>query len=515
MTKYWHKYIIGVIPLVCGLLILISCAVNRVTGQQELILMPEGMEIKLGQEKYAPSRQLHGGDYRLDPKLTRYVNEVGQRLAVVSDRKLPFEFTVLNNSKPNAWALPGGKIAINRGLLVELKSEAELAAVLGHEIVHAAARHGAKRLERDLFLNGALLVVAMVTGSGDYSALALGGVVVGSELISQGYSKEAELEADHYGIVYMVRAGYDPWAAIELQETFLRLSKAKKSNWLSGLFASHPPSEERVKQNKAIVASLKPENGIVGVARYRKETAHLVKVKPAYDAYENGCRALEAGDYRTAKNLSQKAMQIEPREALFSSLLGDALTAIGDQQAAMTCYNDAVEKDAGFFRHYLQRGLLSLKLGQRQQARQDLEKSLKLLPTADANHGLGHLTLAEGRERKAVRYFRKAADSHSEIGKAAALMLHRLDLPNNPDRYLKTSLKWKKKCIEVTIKNPTSVPVTRIDVMMKKGKQKKHFTISQTILPGERLKYQTDVKVAERKELYRWRVTLEKAAIGK
>jgi len=515
MAKYRKKYFIGAIPVVCGLLILMGCAVNPVTGQQELTLMPEGMEIKLGQEKYAPSRQMHGGDYRLDPKLTRYVNEVGQRLAVVSDRKLPFEFSVLNNSKPNAWALPGGKIAINRGLLVELNSEAELAAVLGHEIVHAAARHGVRRLERGLLLNGALLVVAIVAGSGDYSTLALGGAAVGSELISQGYSREAELEADHYSIVYMVRTGYDPWAAIELQEAFLRLSKAKKSNWLSGLFASHPPSEERVKQNKAMVTSLKPENGIVGAARYRKEIAYLVKVRPAYDAYENGCRALKAGDYRAARSLAREAMRIEPREAMFYSLLGDTLTEIGDQRQAMTYYNDAVEKDADFFRHYLQRGRLALKLGQRKQARKDLEKSLKLLPTGDAYYDLGQLVLTEGKERKAVRYFRKAADSRSEAGKAATLMLHQLDLPNNPGRYLKTSLKREKGCIEVIIQNPTSVPVTRLDVMVKKRKVKKRFTISQTIPPGARLKYRTDVEIVKRKELYRWQVTIEKAAVGK
>ena len=82
------------------------------------------------------------------PELTTYVNEVGQKLAAVADRKLPYEFVVLNNSVPNAWALPGGKIAVNRGLLTELQNEAELAAVLGHEIVHAAARHGAKAQER-------------------------------------------------------------------------------------------------------------------------------------------------------------------------------------------------------------------------------------------------------------------------------------------------------------------------------------------------------------------------------
>lgn len=514
MAKYRQKYIIGAIPLVWVVLILMGCAVNPVTGQRQLALMPEGMEIHLGEKKYAPSRQMHGGDYRLDSELSRYVNDVGQRLAAVSDRQMPFEFTVLNNSTPNAWALPGGKIAINRGLLIALKSEAELAAVLGHEIVHAAARHGVRRLERGLFINGALLVVAMVAGSGDYSALALGGAAVGSELINQGYSREAELEADHYGIVYMIRAGYDPRAAIALQETFLRLAKEKRSNWLSGLFAGHPPSEERVKQNKATVAALKPENGIVGAARYRKRIAHLLKLKPAYEAYENGRRALKKGDYRTAKRQANEALRIEPREALFSCLLGDALTAAGDQYEAMTCYNDAVEKDTEFFRHYLQRGRLALKLGQHKQARQDLEKSLKLLPTTEAYHDLGQLALAGGKENRAVRYFRKATDTRSEAGKAAVLMLHRLDLPSNPGRYLKTSLKRKKGCIQIIIQNPTSVPVTRLDLMVEKRKLKKRFTISQTIPPGERLKYQTDVKIAKRKELYRWWVTLEKAAVG-
>ena len=82
-------------------------------------------------------RQSQGGDYVADPKVQDYVRQVGNKLAAVSDRKLPYEFSVVNDSSANAWALPGGKIAIHRGLLTELKSEAELAAVLSHEIVHA------------------------------------------------------------------------------------------------------------------------------------------------------------------------------------------------------------------------------------------------------------------------------------------------------------------------------------------------------------------------------------------
>ncbi len=128
--------------LVIILLFLSGCAINPVTGEHELGLVSEQREIAIGNEQYGPGRQMQGGDYLADQQLSAYIKEVGQKLAAVSDRQLPYEFTILNNSTPNAWALPGGKIVINRGLLLELDSEAELAAVLSHEIVHAAARHG-------------------------------------------------------------------------------------------------------------------------------------------------------------------------------------------------------------------------------------------------------------------------------------------------------------------------------------------------------------------------------------
>lgn len=128
-----------------------GCAVNPVTGHNEIAFVSESQELAIGQKNYAPYRQAQGGDYVVEPELTRYVKSVGERLAKVSDRKLPYEFNVINDSTPNAWALPGGKISINRGLLVELRSEAELAAVLAHEIVHAAARHSAQSMERGCF----------------------------------------------------------------------------------------------------------------------------------------------------------------------------------------------------------------------------------------------------------------------------------------------------------------------------------------------------------------------------
>ncbi len=263
-----------------ALTLLAACSVNPVTGKNELMLVGEGTELQIGQKNFAPMRQSEGGDQRLDPALTTYVQGVGQRLAAVSDRKLPYEFTVLNNSIPNAWALPGGKIAVNRGLLTELKSESELAAVLGHEIVHAAARHSAQAMSRGMLIQGGLVVAQVAAHDSDYGNIAMMGAGIGAQLLTQRYGREAELEADKYGIDYMKRAGYDAQGAVSLQETFVKLNERKESNWLSGMFASHPPSPERLEANRRKVAGL-PQGGDAGVDRYRAALARTMRAKPA------------------------------------------------------------------------------------------------------------------------------------------------------------------------------------------------------------------------------------------
>ena len=100
-----------------------GCATNPVTGKSELTFVSRDKEISIGRQQYLPAQQSQGGLYRVDSELTQYVSDVGNRLAAVSDNPLPYEFVVLNDSTPNAWALPGGKIAINRGLLAQLTNE--------------------------------------------------------------------------------------------------------------------------------------------------------------------------------------------------------------------------------------------------------------------------------------------------------------------------------------------------------------------------------------------------------
>lgn len=450
------------LPILLVISVFLGCAANPVTGNRELVLVSESQEISMGKQHYGPSRQMQGGDYKADPELTAYVNSVGMRLARVSDRRLPYEFAVLNNSVPNAWAMPGGKIAVNRGLLVELKNEAELAAVLGHEIVHAAARHGAKSIQSGMLIQGAVVATGVAARDRDYANLAMAGAQVGAALITNKYGRDAEREADLYGMEYMKRAGYDPQAAVGLQQTFLRLSKNRRQNWLSGLFASHPPSQERVENNRATAKRL-GVGGDLGAKRYQNKLAHLKRTKEAYDDYDKGRKALGEGDTQTALRMADKAVRIEPREAHFYALKGDARFMQKRLREALTEYNRAIQYNPEFFHYYVQRGIIREKLGNKAGAKRDLETSLKLLPTATALNSLGNIALAVGNRQQAITYYKKAAGSRSEPGRKATRSLLRLDLPQNPNNYLqvRTGL-TKEGYVVIKVDNPTTLPVGRV-----------------------------------------------------
>ncbi len=417
------------------LLFLSGCATNPVTGKKDFILVSESTEINIGKQQYAPMRQSQGGDYVIDKVLTAYVSEVGQKLAAVSDRRLPYEFKVLDNSVPNAWSLPGGKIVINRGLLTELNDEAELAAVLGHEIVHAAAKHGALAMSRGMLLQGAMLATVVASQGEDYARLAQMGAGLGAQLITTRNGRDAEREADFYGMEYMSRAGYDLQGAIDLQKTFVKLSEGRNENWLTGLFASHPPSRERVENNIKTAAGKRP-GGIRAKARFQAKTAHIISTKTAYKAYDKGRKALAAGKTEEARKLANQALAGEPREAHFYALLGDIELKRKKPESAKHYFDKALSLNNQFFYYHLQRGLINEQLGFNGAAKKDLNDSLKLLPTATAYNSLGNIARLEGNIRQAKESYARAAGNKDAAGKQAYGSLVELDLAGNPGKYI-------------------------------------------------------------------------------
>jgi predicted Zn-dependent protease len=467
-----------------------ACAVNPVTGKREISLVSEGSEIQMGTENYVPMQQSQGGEYDIDPVLTKYVSGVGNRLAAVSDRQLPYEFVVLNNSVPNAWALPGGKIAINRGLLTELNSEAELAAVLGHEIVHAAAKHTANRMERGILLQGVIVATAVVTNDSDYGGLAVGGAGIGAQLLNQSYGRGDELESDKYGMLYMSRAGYDPQGAVDLQKTFVRLNDGQSQDWITGLFASHPPSQERVSENTRMAAAL-PPGGETGEDRFRAAMQTTIAAKPAYDAYDEGRKALADKKPDLAIEKADKAIELLPEESHFYALRGDARIVKKQPDMALTNFNSAINRRDDFFYYYLQRGLIQEELGRDNLAEADLEVSIEMLPTAPAHYALGRIAGRRGDKATAIEHYKLVAGGQGEVAQSANAALVRLDIADNPGNYV------LKRCdpdssgnLVVSVKNNTSVEITGVRIVVQYTdntgiQQRLDRSISGTIAPGK------------------------------
>jgi predicted Zn-dependent protease len=265
-------------------------APNPVTGKNELHMVSEAQEIQIGEQQYGPGQQSQGGDYVTDPKVTEYVRQVGNRLAAVADRKLPYEFVVVNDSSLNAWALPGGKIAVNRGLLVELNNEAELAAVVGHEIVHAAARLARSRWRKASSCSSAPPSRRSRRRLRRWCARRhrRAGSAIGAQAIQAKFGRDQESEADKYGMKYMKGVGYDLQSAVSLQELFVRkFEDGKDQDWMTGLFASHPPSQERVAANQRTMAELGGPGGDLGRDRYMAALGGLKNDAPAYQKYDD------------------------------------------------------------------------------------------------------------------------------------------------------------------------------------------------------------------------------------
>ena len=508
--------------ILVGLSITLStCGVNPVTKKRELQLVSESQEIAIGTQNYSPARQSQGGDYVLDPELTAYVQSVGDKLAAVSDRKLPYEYKVINDSVPNAWAMPGGKIAFNRGLLYELNSEAELAAVMGHEMVHAAARHGAKGMERGILLQGAMIAVGIGAQNTDYANLIVGGAQTGIQLISSKYGRDAESESDLYGMQYMKKAGYDPTAAVILQETFVRLSEGKKSNFIEGLFASHPPSAERVAANKATLAQV-GAGGDWGKEIYAQKTAKLRATQGAYKAYDEAKKALNEKNIDKAKTLVDQAIKIEPREAHFQELLGDIAMTQKKNQEALAYYDKAIKMQPDYFKPHIQSGIALFNMGKKAEAEPYLKRANELLPTAPGHALSGQLAEERGDINGALQHYQVAASSNSDIGKDAIARAVKIDLPRNPAKYIQAGAQADSAGnLYAVVQNTTPTAIDRVQVRVIKYDAKTGRVVAQSglltirgVAAGKRNQVAVGTRVSSAKEVGLYKVVVESAQLA-
>ncbi len=226
--------------------VIAGCAVNPVTGEKQFMLVSEDWEVQVDREN---SPHQFSADYGAtqDQALNHYVNQVGTAMAARTHRPhMPYSFRCVNANYINAYAFPGGSIAATRGIMLTLESEAELAALMGHELGHVNARHTARQMSKSMLTQALVAGVSAYAASRDelYGDIAATIGMIGAGALLASYSRDNEREADHLGMTYMTQSGYGTGGMVELMDMLNSLHHGS-SDAVSLLFATHPMSQER------------------------------------------------------------------------------------------------------------------------------------------------------------------------------------------------------------------------------------------------------------------------------
>ncbi len=411
-----------------------GCTVNPVTGRSELDLMGEAQEVQLGTQLYPRYTQISLGEVP-DAGLQVYVDAVGEKLASVSHRpQLDYHYNAVNDPEVNAYALPGGKISITRGLLARLGSEDELAAVLGHETGHVCARHAARQYTQAMLLQAALVGSAVymeAKGTEHRDVYVLGGLL-GASLWMAHYSRNQERQADELGFRYMVAAGYNPEGMVEVMEV-LQQAHEREPGLLERMFASHPMTSERLRVARQRVEGVPRE--VAGrperVAPYLQHTQLVRATREAYDHLARGRRLLAREKVKEAVPVLREAADGAPEDPLPRAFLAAAELEAGKEAAALADAQRAAASPQGerIFHVQALTGRVFLKARRYQEALDRLDRAAHLLPDqaqvellrGRALEGLGRRDEA----RKAYRRVKELAPD-SQLAREADSRLRRL-----------------------------------------------------------------------------------------
>jgi len=224
-----------------------GCQTNPITGRSELMLLSEEQDVEIG-KSYAPEIEKQMKGKIPDEALQSYVNQVGQAVARVSHRPdIEYHFTAVQHESVNALALPGGYIFITRGMLESLRTEAQLAGILAHEIVHVVARDVANAMSRQIGIEALLSAVGSAESAKNLATVA----ELGTQIISLRFSRTDERDADIGGTDYMVAAGYNPYGMVQSMQMLVDQGGERPIEFLS----THPSPENRIEYLQQYIQS--------------------------------------------------------------------------------------------------------------------------------------------------------------------------------------------------------------------------------------------------------------------
>ena len=222
-----------------------------------------------------------------DPVINEYVNRIGQNLVRNSDAKVPFTIKVIDSDEINAFALPGGFFYVNSGLILAADEEAELAGVMAHEIAHVAARHQMQQMTRMQYARMATIPLIFVGSWGVYEAASIA-INLALPITFMKFSRDFESEADYLGVQYMYKSGYDPQAFISFFEK-IEAKDNKKPGTIAKVFASHPPTPDRIARTQAEIKRILPTQPqyIVSTSEFDLVQARLASIQNRKKAVPN------------------------------------------------------------------------------------------------------------------------------------------------------------------------------------------------------------------------------------
>lgn len=294
---------------------LLGCAANPVTGKSQLMLVSEDQEIEIDRQNSPYQFSTDYGSIQ-DKNLNNYINQTGKKISALTHRPhMPYSFRGVNAAYVNAYAFPGGSIAATRGILIELRNEAELSALLGHEMGHVNARHTAEQMSKGMLTNALVGGIATIAGtqSAGLGSLASQLGMLGAGALLAHYSRDNERQADALGLEYMVKAGYNPNGFVGLMD-MLRSTSQHEPSAIELMFSTHPMSDERYSiAVKTVQTKYRHAKNLPFYReRYMDHTAKLRAMKGAIQAMQKGERAMAGEKYDEAETYFEKVLKQTP-----------------------------------------------------------------------------------------------------------------------------------------------------------------------------------------------------------
>jgi len=319
-----------------GAATLSGCAASPVGGGSILVGMSEADEKRVDRE-VAPAQFSQDLGPIQDGAVNQYVASVGRRLDANTHRpQMPYSYRVLNANYVNAYTFPGGAMGVTRGILVDMQNEAELAALLGHELGHVNARHAAQRQGQAMVAQVAIAGANLVAAGSSWSGLVDIGGQLGASAMLSSYSRDNEREADALGQEYMVRAGYPATGMVGLHQLLVNQEK-EAPGLLQTMFSTHPMSSERRDTARRLAddkyAASKGRDP--GRERFMDSIASQRRLKPTIDACQKGDLAMAGKQYPKAEEQYRAALQQTPRDYAANLLMAQCLQAQDKSAQAM------------------------------------------------------------------------------------------------------------------------------------------------------------------------------------